>query len=123
MSGETPLGTRRRVIGARGVLRVRRPLPLLPPVVVLVHVVAFVLAIVQVPLDTAPAIFDFVSETAAPVSYVGPGADVWMIAGVVMSVLLVRSGPPHISGTARVHLDHDAPSDSPGLTANGDVQP
>jgi hypothetical protein len=122
MSGKTPLGARRRVVGAREVLRVRRPLLLLPPVVVFVLVVAFAFALVQVPLDAAPAIFDFVSETAAPVSYAGPGAGVWMIAGVVMSVLLLRSGRRRISGTARVRPDHEAPSDFPGLTANGDVQ-
>jgi hypothetical protein len=118
MSRETPFDARRRVVGPREASQVRRLLILLPPVIVLL------LALAQVLPDAAErTALGLVSETAATVSYAGAGVGVWMIAGVVVSVLVLRSGPRCISAPARHHPGHDAPSDFPGPTSNGDVQP
>ncbi|MGW0212237.1 APC family permease [Streptomyces sp. NPDC003233] len=50
-------------------------------------------------------VFDFVTELTAPVSYAGPIVGVWMVAGVVVLLLLIRRHPERIAETARVHLD------------------
>ncbi|MEU9480594.1 APC family permease [Streptomyces sp. NPDC048191] len=53
-------------------------------------------------------VFDFVSELTAPVSYAGPVVGVWMAAGVVILLLLIRRHPERVAETARVHLEaHD----------------
>jgi amino acid transporter len=64
-------------------------------------------------------VFDFVSELTAPVSYAGPVVGVWMAAGVVVLVVLIRRHPGRIAETARVHLDDPSPT---GLPQNGAVQ-
>ncbi|MGQ5634958.1 MULTISPECIES: APC family permease [unclassified Streptomyces] len=50
-------------------------------------------------------VFDFVTALTAPVSYAGPIVAVWMAAGVVVLLLLIRRHPERIAETARVHLD------------------
>ncbi|MFI9248907.1 APC family permease [Streptomyces sp. NPDC053069] len=50
-------------------------------------------------------VFDFVTELTAPVSYAGPVVGIWMAAGVVVLILLMRRHPERIAETARVHLD------------------
>ncbi|WP_330341429.1 APC family permease [Streptomyces sp. NBC_00557] len=50
-------------------------------------------------------VFDFVTELTAPVSYAGPVVAVWMAAGVVVLLLLIRRHPERIAETARVYLD------------------
>ncbi|QHA03199.1 amino acid permease [Streptomyces broussonetiae] len=55
--------------------------------------------------------FDFVTELTAPVSYAGPVVGVWMAAGVVVLLLLIRRHPERIAETARVHLEEYAPAD------------
>jgi amino acid transporter len=50
-------------------------------------------------------VFDFVTELTTPVSYAGPIVGVWMAAGVVVLLLLIRRHPERIAETARVHLD------------------
>ncbi|MFG3015118.1 APC family permease [Streptomyces cinerochromogenes] len=50
-------------------------------------------------------VFDFVTELTAPVSYAGPVVGVWMGAGVLVLLVLVRRHPERIAETARVHLD------------------
>lgn len=50
-------------------------------------------------------VFDFVTELTAPVSYAGPVVGVWMAAGVVVLLLLIRRHPERLAETARVHLD------------------
>ncbi|MET8636548.1 APC family permease [Streptomyces sp. NPDC057746] len=64
-------------------------------------------------------VFDFVSTLSAPVSYAGPIVGVWMAAGVVVLLVLLRRRPGRIAETARVHLD-DAPAPDP--RPNGAVQ-
>ncbi|MFD0502765.1 APC family permease [Streptomyces chiangmaiensis] len=64
-------------------------------------------------------VFDFVSTLSAPVSYAGPVVGVWMAAGVVVLLVLLRRRPGRIAETARVHLD-DSPA--PDLRPNGAVQ-
>ncbi|MFJ8531773.1 APC family permease [Streptomyces sp. NPDC093591] len=64
-------------------------------------------------------VFDFVSELTAPVSYAGSVVGVWMAAGVVVLVVLIRRHPGRIAETARVHLDDPSPT---GLPQNGAVQ-
>ncbi|MEU6355664.1 APC family permease [Streptomyces sp. NPDC047072] len=58
-------------------------------------------------------VFDFVTELTAPVSYAGPIVGVWMAAGVVVLVVLLRRHPDRIAETARVHLDAPHPTDLP----------
>jgi hypothetical protein len=65
-------------------------------------------------------VFHFVSTLTAPVSYAGPVVGVWMAAGVVVLLVLLRRHPGRIAETARVHLD-DSPT--PALLTNGAVQP
>jgi amino acid transporter len=82
----------------------------------LLGIVAFVPALL-----TAAGIpaFDFVTRLTAPVSYAGPIVGVWMAAGVVVLVILVRRHPDRIADTARVHLDEPVSFDPP---RNGAVQ-
>jgi hypothetical protein len=47
----------------------------------------------------------------ALVSYAGPIVAVWMAAGVVVLLVLMRRHPERISETARVHLDDASPTD------------
>ena len=65
-------------------------------------------------------VFDFVTELTAPVSYAGPVVGVWMAAGVVVLLVLLRRHPERIAETARVHLDEPAAG---GPCQNGAVQP
>ncbi|OIJ95692.1 APC family permease [Streptomyces colonosanans] len=65
-------------------------------------------------------VFDFVSPLTTPVSYAGPIVGVWMAAGVVVVLVLLRRHPGRIAETARVHLDESPTSD---LHPNGAVQP
>ncbi|MGR6974262.1 APC family permease [Streptomyces cynarae] len=65
-------------------------------------------------------VFHFVSTLTAPVSYAGPVVGVWMAAGVVVLLALLRRHPGRIAETARVHLD-DSPTPDP--LPNGAVQP
>lgn len=64
-------------------------------------------------------VFDFVSELTAPVSYAGSVVGVWMAAGVVVLVVLIRRHPGRMADTARVRLDDPSPT---GLPQNGAVQ-
>ncbi|MFD7707209.1 APC family permease [Streptomyces sp. NPDC059785] len=68
-------------------------------------------------------VFDFVSELTPPVSYAGPVVGVWMMAGVVVLIILLRRHPERIAQTARVHLDEEPSPDSPDSGRNGAVQP
>lgn len=74
----------------------------------LLGIVAFVPALLTA--AGLPA-FDFVTELTAPVSYAGPIVAVWMAAGVVVLLVLMRRHPERISETARVHLDDPSPTD------------
>lgn len=100
-------------------LRRRRELlkPLRHVLVPLLGIIAFVPALL-----TAAGIpaFDFVTELTAPVSYAGPVVGVWMAAGVVVLLVLLRRHPERIAETARVHLDEPATTGHP---QNGAVQP
>ncbi|MFB7495763.1 APC family permease [Streptomyces sp. NPDC056161] len=82
----------------------------------LLGIVAFVPALL-----TAAGIpaFDFVTRLTAPVSYAGPVVGVWMAAGVVVLVILIRRHPERIADTARVHLDEPV---SAGPRQNGAEQ-
>ncbi|MET7571948.1 APC family permease [Streptomyces sp. NPDC005492] len=99
----------------------RRRRELLKPVrhllVPLLGIVAFVPALLTA---AGLPVFDFVTELTAPVSYAGPVVGVWMAAGVVVLLVLLRRHPERIAETARVHLDESA---STGLAQNGAVQP
>lgn len=64
-------------------------------------------------------VFDFVTTLSAPVSYAGPIVGVWMAAGVVVLLVLLRRRPGRIAETARVHLDD---SSAPDPRPNGAVQ-
>ncbi|MGW2431646.1 APC family permease [Streptomyces sp. NPDC001640] len=64
-------------------------------------------------------VFDFVTTLSAPVSYAGPIVGVWMAAGVVVLLVLLRRRPGRIAETARVHLDE---SSAPDPRPNGAVQ-
>ncbi len=64
-------------------------------------------------------VFDFVSESTAPVSYAGTVVGAWMAAVTVVLVVLLGRHPGRIAETARVHLDHPSPT---GLPQNGAVQ-
>lgn len=55
-------------------------------------------------------VFDFVTELTAPVSYAGPVVGVWMAAGVIVLLLLIRRHPERIAETARVHLEEYDPA-------------
>ncbi|MFR0354307.1 APC family permease [Streptomyces sediminimaris] len=71
----------------------------------LLGIVAFVPALLTA--AGLPA-FDFVTELTAPVSYAGPIVGVWMAAGVVVLLVLMRRHPERMAETARVHLDEPA---------------
>ncbi|MGW1751783.1 APC family permease [Streptomyces sp. NPDC002092] len=90
----------------------RRRRELLKPVrhllLPLLGIVAFVPALLTA--AGLPA-FDFVTELTAPVSYAGPIVAVWMAAGVVVLLVLMRRHPERMSETARVHLDDPSPTD------------
>ncbi|MEE1664882.1 APC family permease [Streptomyces sp. WAC07094] len=64
-------------------------------------------------------VFHFVTTLSAPVSYAGPIVGVWMAAGVVVLLVLLRRRPGRIAETARVHLDE---SSAPDPRPNGAVQ-
>ncbi|GCB51763.1 hypothetical protein [Streptomyces sp. NL15-2K] len=116
MSGDTAEGLRRDVIGLREVLfgfLVMRHL-LLPAL----GIVAFVPA---PPTAAGLPGFDFVSEPTVPVSYAGPIVAVWMAAGVVVLVVLIRRRPGRTPENACVHLD-EPPSPSPCFRQNGAVR-
>ncbi|WP_458248078.1 hypothetical protein [Streptomyces sp. MAI_2237] len=55
-------------------------------------------------------VFDFVTQLTAPVSYGGPIVGIWMAAGIVVLVVLMRRHPGRIAETARVYLDEPAPT-------------
>ncbi|ALV37214.1 APC family permease [Streptomyces sp. CdTB01] len=65
-------------------------------------------------------VFDFVTELTAPVSYAGPIVGIWMAAGLVVLVVLMRRHPGRMAETARVHLDEPAPTDSTDPADPGD---
>jgi amino acid transporter len=100
-------------------LRRRRELfsPLRHLLFPLLGVVAFVPALLTA---AGLPVFDFVSPLSAPVSYAGVVVGVWMAAGVVVLLVLLRRHPGRIAETARVHLDE---SPAPDLRPNGAVQP
>lgn len=75
----------------------------------LLGIIAFVPALLTA---AGLPVFDFVSELTAPVSYAGSVVGVWMAAGVVVLVVLIRRHPGRIAETARVHLD-EQPSPAP----------
>jgi hypothetical protein len=83
----------------------------------LLGIIAFVPALLTA---AGLPVFDFVTELTAPVSYAGPIVGVWMAAGVVVLLVLLRRHPERIAETARVHLDEPA---STGHPQNGAVQP
>ncbi|MFF1630038.1 amino acid permease, partial [Streptomyces sp. NPDC058272] len=99
-------------------LRRRRDLfqPVRHLVFPLLGIVAFVPALLTA---AGLPVFDFVSELTAPVSYAGPIVGVWMTAGVVVLLVLLRRHPGRIAETARVHLDETSPTD---LRQSGAVQ-
>ncbi|NEB00975.1 APC family permease [Streptomyces sp. SID13726] len=73
----------------------------------LLGIVAFVPALLTA---AGLPVFDFVTELTAPVSYAGPIVGVWMAAGAVVLVVLLRRHPERIAETARVHLDEPSPN-------------
>ena len=73
----------------------------------LLGIVAFVPALLTA---AGLPVFDFVTKLTAPVSYAGPVVGVWMAAGVVVLLVLIRRHPERIAETARVHLDEDGPA-------------
>lgn len=99
----------------------RRRRELLKPVrhllLPLLGIVAFVPALLTA---AGLPVFDFVTELTAPVSYAGPIVAVWMAAGVVVLLVLMRRHPERISETARVHLDAPSPTDP---AQNGAARP
>lgn len=83
---------------------------LLKPVRHLLFPVLGIVAFVPALLTAAGLpVFDFVTPLKAPVSYAGPIVGVWMAAGVVVLLLLIRRHPERIAETARVHLNQYAP--------------
>ncbi|MER7934610.1 MULTISPECIES: APC family permease [unclassified Streptomyces] len=68
----------------------------------LLGIVAFVPALLTA---AGLPVFDFVTELTAPVSYAGPVVGVWMAAGVIVLLVLIRRHPERIAETARVHLE------------------
>lgn len=85
---------------------VRRRRELLKPVRHLVFPLLGIVAFVPALLTAAGLpVFDFVTELTPPVSYAGPVVGVWMSAGVVILIILLRRHPGRIAETARVHLD------------------
>jgi amino acid transporter len=83
----------------------------------LLGIVAFVPALLTA---AGLPVFNFVSALTPPVSYAGPVVGVWMGAGIVVLLVLLRRHPGRIAATARVHLDESPASD---LRPNGAVQP
>jgi amino acid transporter len=90
----------------------RRRRELFSPVRHLLLPVLGIVAFVPALLTAAglPA-FDFVTELTAPVSYAGPIVGVWMVAGLVVLLVLMRRHPERIAETARVHLEDLTPTD------------
>jgi ABC-type glycerol-3-phosphate transport system permease component len=90
-------------------LRRRRELfrPLRHLLLPLLGIVAFVPALLTA---AGLPVFDFVTELTAPVSYAGPIVGVWLAAGVVVLLVLMRRHPERIAETARVHLDDPSPA-------------
>ncbi|MEU8932481.1 APC family permease [Streptomyces sp. NPDC048409] len=83
----------------------------------LLGIVAFVPALLTA---AGLPVFDFVTELTAPVSYAGPVVGVWMAAGVIVLVVLIRRHPERVAETARVHLEEaDDPTHAVDLR-NGD---
>ncbi|MEU2624228.1 APC family permease [Streptomyces sp. NPDC007157] len=68
----------------------------------LLGIVAFVPALLTA---AGLPVFDFVTKLTAPVSYAGPVVGVWMAAGAVVLLVLIRRHPERIAETARVHLE------------------
>ncbi|MEU0434014.1 APC family permease [Streptomyces sp. NPDC006290] len=99
----------------------RRRRELLKPVRHLVFPVLGIIAFVPALLTAAGLpVFDFVTELTPPVSYAGPVVGVWMSAGVVILIFLLRRHPGRIAETARVHLDETS---TPAPSQSGAVQP
>ncbi|WP_243639714.1 APC family permease [Streptacidiphilus pinicola] len=62
--------------------------------------------------------FSFVSKLTAPVSYAGPVAGVWTLAGLVLLAVLWRRNRAAVMATGRVHLDTEEQApDQPQRTA------
>ncbi|WP_328557001.1 APC family permease [Streptomyces sp. NBC_00358] len=100
---------------------VRRRRELLKPVRHLVFPLLGIVAFVPALLTAAGLpVFDFVTELTPPVSYAGPVVGVWMSAGVVILIILLRRHPGRIAETARVHLDETL---TPAPRQSGAVQP
>ncbi|WP_228044717.1 hypothetical protein [Streptomyces ferrugineus] len=93
----------------------RRRRDALKPVRHLLLLVLGIVAFVPALLTAAgPPVFDSVSELTAPVSYAGSVVGVWMAAGVVVPVVLMRPRhPERIAETARVRFDEPSPTDLP----------
>ncbi|WP_329298335.1 APC family permease [Streptomyces sp. NBC_00659] len=98
----------------------RRRRELLKPVRHLVFPLLGIIAFVPALLTAAGLpVFDFVTELTSPVSYAGPVVGVWMSAGVVILIFLLRRHPGRIAETARVHLDETS---TPAPSQSGVVQ-
>ncbi|MEV6014956.1 APC family permease [Streptomyces sp. NPDC051997] len=82
----------------------------------LLGIIAFVPALLTA--AGLPA-FDFVTELTPPVSYAGPVVGLWMSAGAVILIFLLRRHPERIAETARVHLDETS---TPAPSQSGAVQ-
>ncbi|MEU6270807.1 APC family permease [Streptomyces populi] len=99
----------------------RRGRELFSPVRHLVFPLLGIVAFVPALLTAAGLpVFDFVTGLTAPVSYAGPVVGVWMSAGAVILIFLLRRHPERIAETARVHLDETPP---PAPSQSGAVQP
>ncbi|MCX5418991.1 hypothetical protein [Streptomyces sp. NBC_00078] len=100
-------------------LRRRRELlrPVRHRLLPLLGIAAFVFALLTA---AGLSVFGFVTELTAPVSYAGPIVGVWMAAGVVVLLVLMRRHPERIAETARVRLDDLSPT---GPSQNGAARP
>ncbi|WP_339127894.1 APC family permease [Streptomyces sp. f51] len=98
----------------------RRRRDVFKPVRHLVFPLLGIIAFVPALLTAAglPA-FDFVTELTPPVSYAGPVVGLWMSAGAVILIFLLRRHPERIAETARVHLDETS---TPAPSQSGAVQ-
>ncbi|MGW0965918.1 APC family permease [Streptomyces sp. NPDC002516] len=98
----------------------RRGRELFKPVRHLVFPLLGIIAFVPALLTAAGLpVFDFVTELTPPVSYAGPVVGLWMAAGVVILIFLLRRHPERIAETARVHLDETS---TPAPSQSGAVQ-
>jgi amino acid transporter len=98
----------------------RRGRPMLRPVRHLLFPLLGTAAFVPALLTAAGLpVFSFVTRLTAPVSYAGAVVGVWLAAGIVVLLVLIRRHPGRVAETARVHLDDPAPT---GLRQNGAVQ-